>query len=184
MLGILAVLPFYNIAFAYDINVGGVANNTYYKESVRPTFYATDGASIVASTLNGNSFSSGSWVSAEGLYVLSVTGYKTGEGTKTVNRNFTLDKTAPQVNISGASQGATYTSNVAPVFSATDNIKLHNVTATLNGYAFNSGTTVSGEGLHVVTVTARDMAGNVTIKNLSFNIDYPGDGEDLSLIHI
>jgi len=76
MLGILAVLPFCNVAFAYDVSIGGIANNTYYKDSVRPTFYATDGASIVASTLNGSSFPSGSWIGAEGLYVLTVSGKK------------------------------------------------------------------------------------------------------------
>jgi|GEM_PF-1333807 len=165
----IVLMPFAGVAQAFDVTVSGVASNMHYRNSVRPFFSANDGATASA-TINGRSFPSGQWVNDEGTYGLVVTVRKGGE-VKTVSRNFTIDKTAPQVHIGNVSQSHLYNANVKPTFSATDNIRLQNVSATLDGYAFSSGSTVTGEGNHGITVTARDAAGNTTIQNLSFSID-------------
>ncbi|WP_165921291.1 hypothetical protein, partial [Paenibacillus albiflavus] len=97
-------------------------------------------------TLNGSAFISGSTVSAEGDYTLVVT--DAAGNVTTVS--FTIDKTAPVV--SGVTNGGLYNVNKTITF--------NEGTATLNGSAFISGSTVSAEGDYTLVVT--DAAGNVT----------------------
>lgn len=127
--------------------VYGVANNGYYNTSRRITF--TEGTG----TLNGQPFANGSMVSAEGAYTLVVTD-QAGNVTTVA---FTIDKTAPVV--SGVVSGKAYNAPVTVTFS--------DGTATLNGTAFASGTTVSAEGSY--TLIVRDKAGNTA--TVQFVID-------------
>jgi len=178
--GVMILLPTAQMAQAFDVTIYGVANNIYYRNDIRPTFSASDGAQVVAATLNGQSFTSGTWIGNEGLYGLAVTGYKQGSAPKTVNRNFTIDKTAPQVNIGGIDNNQTYNHSVNPTFSAIDNYAVQSVFATLNGQPFSSGTTVSSDGLYGLAVTAVDKAGNSATINSNFTIqsDQPINGKD------
>lgn len=166
----IVLVPFASMARADgpQPTVYGIASNMHYNENVRP-FYSSNDGSGVSATLNGRAFTSGTWVSDEGTYGLTVTAHN---GSNPINRNFTIDKTAPTVNINNVSQGQTYNNSVHPTFSASDNIRLQNVSATLDGYAFLSGTIVADEGTHGLTVTAMDAAGNTTTINRSFTIDY------------
>ncbi|OMD92070.1 hypothetical protein BSK67_19510 [Paenibacillus odorifer] len=104
-------------------------------------------------TLNGDSFASGSEVSAEGDYTLIVTD---AMGNVTTIA-FTIDKTVPI--ISGVTDGSIYNTN--------QSITFNEGTATLNGDPFASGATVFAEGDYTLVVT--DEAGNVTTAN--FTID-------------
>ncbi|OMC63343.1 hypothetical protein BK121_27865 [Paenibacillus odorifer] len=100
-------------------------------------------------TLNGDSFASGSEVSAEGDYTLIVTD---AMGNVTTIA-FTIDKTVPI--ISGVTDGSIYNTN--------QSITFNEGTATLNGDPFASGATIFAEGDYTLVVT--DEAGNVTTAN-------------------
>src|SRR3972149_4673745 len=63
---------------AISIQLGGVANGIAYNTTVRPTFNAV-GATSVSATLNGGSLSSGTAVSGEGNYLLTVTAVSAGD---------------------------------------------------------------------------------------------------------
>ncbi|MFC3802566.1 beta strand repeat-containing protein [Cohnella sp. GCM10012308] len=104
-------------------------------------------------TLNGSAFTSGSTVSAEGFYTLIVT--DAADNMTTVH--FTIDKTAPTVT--GAANGSSYNNDRT--------LTLSDGTATLNGSAFTSGSTVSTEGSY--TLVATDAAGNT--RTVTFIID-------------
>ncbi|MCP1357505.1 Ig-like domain-containing protein [Aneurinibacillus migulanus] len=95
-----------------------------------------------------------------------------GTATATYTGIITIDKTNPSIAISGVSQGQTYTS-VTPVFSATDTggAGLQSCTATLNGNAFTSGTTITTAGNYTLVVTAKDNAGNVSTQTVSFFVN-------------
>ncbi|WP_043931153.1 Ig-like domain-containing protein [Bacillus sp. EB01] len=127
--------------------VSGVINNAYYNKEVTPVF--NEGTA----TLNGATFASGQTVKEEGSYTLVVTD-KAGNKTTV---QFIIDKTAPV--ISGVATDGIYNEEVTPTF--------NEGTATLNGSAFTSGTTIKMDGSYTLVVT--DKAGNKT--TIKFTVD-------------
>lgn len=139
-----------NTKFTIDTTapvVTGVENGKYYNNNRTPVF--NEGTA----KLNGNSFTSGTAVSAEGSYTLVVT--DAAGNVTTVS--FTIDKTAPVVT--GVTNNAYYNTDVTPEF--------NEGTAKLNGSDFTSGTKLTLEGSYTLVVT--DNAGNVT--TVTFTID-------------
>ncbi len=136
-----------------DPVVTGVTNNAIYSGSV--TITATD-LNLASITLNGNPFASGTIVSGDGVYVLVATDL----AGNTITINFTIDTVYPVVTgvVNNSQNSGAVTINVTDANIAT---------ITLNGNAFVSGTTVSGDGTYVLIAT--DLAGNVTTVN--FKID-------------
>ncbi|WP_207391706.1 Ig-like domain-containing protein [Exiguobacterium sp. IPBC4] len=126
--------------------ITGVTNDAYTSNPITLTF--NEGVA----TLNGQPVSSGAKVTADGTYMLIVTD-QSGNST---TRQFTIDTKAPVV--SGISSRYT-NKNVTLTF--------NEGSATLNGKAVASGTTVSTEGDYELVV--RDNAGNET--KASFTID-------------
>lgn len=127
--------------------ISGVSNGTRYNTNVAPTF--NEGTA----TLNGTSFSSGTVIGNEGSFSLVVTD-SSGNSTSI---SFSIDKTSP--NVSGVSDGQTYITNVTPTFTEGS--------ATLNGSAFSSGTTLSEDNNYNLILS--DESGNST--NINFVID-------------
>lgn len=84
------------------------------------------------------------------------------------------DTDPPQIHIleSGAdlADGRLLNRAATPVIQVTDASAV-TVTATLDGAAFTSGTTVSAEGTHQLAVTATDAAGNTASLAVGFEID-------------
>ncbi len=138
-------------------------------DDVTPVFTATDVQSLAA-TLNDQPFTSGTTVTAEGDYTLRVVATDAAGNTSTETRTFTIDKTAPSISLTGATDGALVKTDVTPVFSATD-LHLHGVAATLNGTPFTSGTAVTAEGDYTLVVTATDNCGNSSSHTVRFTID-------------
>lgn len=126
--------------------ITGVTNDAYTSKPITLTF--NEGVA----TLNGQPVSSGEKVTADGTYMLIVTD-QSGNST---TRKFTIDTKAPVV--SGISSRYT-NKNVTLTFNEDS--------ATLNGKAVASGTTISTEGDYELVV--RDKAGNET--KASFTID-------------
>ena len=86
-----------------------------------PTYLASDkNLGTVSATLNGDSFSTGTAVSADGDYALVVTASDTAGNTSTKSVSFTIDATAPQISITGVSDGEITNRAVTPSFTATD----------------------------------------------------------------
>ena len=131
-----------------NLAVSGIEDGKTYNKNVTITF--NNGTA----TLNGNTFTSGTVVSNEGSYVLQITGVYG----YTATYNFTIDKTAPVVT--GAVNGGIYNNPVTITFS--------DGTATMNGNAFTSGSTVYLLGNYTLIVT--DIAGNKTTVSFSLSI--------------
>jgi len=127
--------------------VSGVNDHYIYNTSKTITFNRG------TATLNGNAFTNGGTVSANGTYVLAVTD---NSGNCTVV-HFTIDKTAPVV--SGVVNWGNYNTDRVITF--------NDGAATLNGQAFSSGDTVSDEGSY--NLVATDSAMNST--SVQFTID-------------
>ena len=130
--------------------VTGVTEGGLYNVDQTITF---SDATALTATLDGSAFTSGSTVSTESAHTLIVT--DAVGNTTTVN--FTIDKTSPTVT--GTSDGGSYNTDLT--------LTLSDGTATLDGSAFTSGSTVSAEGTH--TLIATDAAGNTT--TIAFTVD-------------
>lgn len=135
-----------NVVSTTPPTVIGVSNNGIYNHAVTPII-TNNGASV----LNNQPYASGTPVTAEGSYTLVATN---SYGTTQVK--FTIDLTPPTV--SGVSNGGRYT--VPPTITLSDG------SATLNGAAFVSGTSITGEGNY--TLVATDAANNSTTLTFSY----------------
>ncbi len=163
---LMAIFVAHTALAALSVQISGVANGAYYNSGVRPTYNAP-GASSVSATLNGGAFTGGTLVSTEGNYLLTVTAVSSG-GATFKNVRFTIDNTAPVINITGVSNGQTYTDqSVRPVFTTNEG----SISATLNGGSISSGTLISTVGNYLLTVTAADAAGNVTFRSIRFTLN-------------
>ncbi len=153
------------------ISITGVPE-VCWNEDVTPVFTAT-GAQSLTATLNGQPFTSGTTVTAEGDYTLRVTATDAAGNSSMDTRTFTIDKTNPAITLTGATDGALVNTDVTPVFSATDVhlSTIAGVTATLNGQPFTSGTVVTAEGDYALSVTATDDCGNSSAQTVRFAID-------------
>ncbi|MEK7384625.1 MAG: fibronectin type III domain-containing protein, partial [Elusimicrobiota bacterium] len=155
------------------ITVAGVQEGVLYNRDVAPSFSATGSATAVtlSATLNAGSFVSGSTVSAEGNHLLTVHAVNQSNAGSTVTVHFTIDKTPPSVAITGIPSGTSLVA-VLPQVTATD-LHLGAVTLTLDGGSYPQGTPISASGAHVFTVTAADLAGNVTVSSRAFTLNLP-----------
>ena len=156
------------ISFAVDktapvITVTGVENGKIYNSNVTPAFSANEGT--VTTTLNGKEYKGGE-ITAEGQYELIVTAEDLAGNSSQTKINFTVDKTAPIITVTGVENGKIYNSNVTPVFSANEGT----VTASLNGKEYKGGE-ISAEGQCELIVTALDLAGNSSQTKISFTVD-------------
>jgi uncharacterized repeat protein (TIGR01451 family) len=153
------------------ITITGVSDGSIGNSAVTPVFSATDPhLGTVAVTLNDQPFTSGTVITAEGSYTLTVTATDTCGNNSTQTVRFTIDTTPPVIEITGFTDGACVNVNVIPAFSATDP-RLDTVTATLNDQPFLNGTIVSAEGDHTLRVVATDTAGNSTTVVRTFTLD-------------
>jgi subtilase family serine protease len=139
--------------------------------AVTPTFSATDAnGAQTSATLDGAPFTSGSAVTTEGAHTLVVTARDPAGNVATAQRNFTIDHTPPSVTITGVADGLITANNVTPVVTISDT-NLTSSAIRLDGNDFVSGTTVTGEGDHLLVADATDCAGQTTSKQVHFSID-------------
>ncbi|NOZ79671.1 MAG: hypothetical protein GXP48_10930, partial [Acidobacteria bacterium] len=111
---------------------------------------------------------------AEGSTQVSVTATDTLGHTATITRTVTLDTEPPDIQITAGgaplSDGFVTNQAVTPVITVTDATDV-TTTVTLNGQPFASGSTVSAEGVYLLSVSAQDAAGNQASVDRTFTID-------------
>jgi subtilase family serine protease len=153
------------------LTIAGVTSGEITNQPVTISFAETDlHPGTVTATLKGAPFTSGTTVSAEGDYVLVVTGTDGAGNSAQQAVTFSIDLTPPVISILGVSQGEITQSNLSPTFTESD-AHPGPITATLNGQAFASGTQITNEGDYTLVVTATDQAGNSSSQTISFSID-------------
>jgi hypothetical protein len=87
-----------------------------------------------------------------------------------LSANFRVDSTVPVLTVSGVSDNTFYKNPVTATFSATDASPAQ-IKADLDGAVYQSGTAINSEGLHALSVSATDCAGNASSYSASFTID-------------
>ncbi len=110
----------------------------------------------------------------EGLQLLTIVTADTLGNLTTVTRSVLVDRTAPEIEV--RESGAPFTSTllsrgVTPLVRAIDADSKVQLTATLDGAPYVSGTPIDTEGAHTLAVTATDCAGHQTTRSFAFTID-------------
>ncbi len=168
---------FYEINFTIDktapvITLTGVEDGKAYNTNIKPVFSGNEGT--VTATLNGKEYK-GEEVSAEGKYELILNAVDLAGNTSTKKLNFTIDKTAPVITVSGVEEGKSY-NNIAKVQISVDK---GSFTATLDGKEYK-GEDILSAGEHILVVNAKDALGNTSIKNVKFVVKAVISSEDKS----
>ena len=122
------------------VTIGGLTNSN--------VIFTWDAEDEYTALLNGESYASGTTICAEGEYTIVLSDDIGNINTYT----FIIDKTAPIGELEGVTDAGCTNGNVS--FSWTE----RSATATLNGEAYLSGTTIRAEGEYTIVLT--DRAGN------------------------
>ncbi|NHC14961.1 family 16 glycoside hydrolase [Motilibacter deserti] len=159
--------------------------NGWYVSPVTVNVTATDdaaGAVKVEYRLDG-----GAWTTYATPVVVAAAGehtvdYRATDATGNVSTvksvSFKVDAAAPTVTVTGLADGSTHgdSGTLTPSWTATDATSglSGSVTATLDGKAIASGSTVTlyelALGEHTLVVTAKDNAGNTTTRTVTFTV--------------
>ena len=83
---------------------------------------------------------------------------------------FTIDTTAPLINISGVADGDLLAKPVAPEIDITD-AHLETSDVRLNGLPYTSGTSIDASGEYLLEASASDLAGNASSYSVHFALD-------------
>lgn len=120
-------------------------------------------------TLNGQAWIPGTPITTEGQHQLCILVTDVAGNRSELNLNFTIDKTSPEVEITGLVDGGYYNTPQTPAVIVSD---LNPVTTemTLNGEPYQ-GATISEDWTYLFEVLAYDKAGNTVTKQVGFTID-------------
>ncbi|MBZ2188666.1 hypothetical protein K8B33_06140 [Alcanivorax sp. JB21] len=152
-----------------SVAIAGVQGGVFYNSPVTPVVTVEDTHLLFSTvTLNGMPWSGGP-VLLEGSHQLEVLAEDQAGNRRQVSLLFTLDMTPPLISIGGVSEGHHYNTPVEPMISVSDD-HLSRVDMTLNGLPYEGGL-VSEEGSYVLAVEARDLAGNIAQRDVSFVLD-------------
>ncbi|MGK2858355.1 MAG: Ig-like domain repeat protein, partial [Thermoanaerobaculia bacterium] len=111
---------------------------------------------------------------AEGTLGVVIEASDAARHTTTANVGYRIDRTAPVIEVSeggAAFSAALVNRSIALFVRASDADPAVQVTATLDGNPYASGSVVDAEGAHTLVVSARDCASLEATRTISFRID-------------
>lgn len=164
-----------------QVTVGGIEEGKIYNSSIKPEIKVNEENTTLNMTLDVKTYL-GTEISEEGKHTLVVTATdRAGNVSEEYKVNFTIDKTAPEITVSGVEDGKVYTEGVTPEVKTNEKAT---ITMILDEKAYD-GAKIKELGNHSLVVTAIDEAGNKSEKTISFSIevkkvdeDKPKDDED------
>jgi len=137
--------------------------------------FAIDAACVLDGCFPGDSPGFPVEITAAGSYRLVVTARDRAGNSATQELSFTINLgggATPVIAVTGVTNGGQYTTDVVPVIAVTDaDNDSPTYTATLNGAAFTSGTTVSANGSYSLVVNAQDAANHTATLTVTFALD-------------
>jgi len=125
-------------------------------------------------TVTGTNWTATISLGAEGRKSILVEATDSTGHVATEQASVTLDKTAPEIELTESGSpftGTIFNRKVTPFVRAVDADANTTVTATLNAAAWTSGTEIGAERSHTLRVKAKDCAGNEFTREQTFTID-------------
>lgn len=154
-----------------SIAINGVADGAYYNHDVAAEIVVTDlHLKEQFSDLNGATYVSGGAITVDAPYRLNVLARDYAGNQAERSLQFVVDKSAPQIVVTGVAEGGIYNADVTPIIEVSD-ANLKQATILLNDTSFDSGTTVVAEGAYQLRIAAEDLAGNSAATAINFVVD-------------
>jgi len=171
-------------AIEFIDNGSPIANGALFNRGVTPIVRVSVSDATTTSTLDGQPFTSGTAVTAEGAHTLSATAVDPAGHSTTASVTFTIDVTAPVVKITAPTAGQTIDADHVTVSgSAGDAVSLTvngSVVTPTAGGAFSTDLLLDlGENL--IVAAGRDRAGNNAADQLTVTRSDAGTGILLTL---
>ena len=163
------------VAFQIDdtpplIRLAGI-DGQYLNGDVAPTFEVTDSnLASVDALLDGAPFASGTMVTGAGPHELAVRALDLAGNEATAKATFTIDRTPPSIAIAGVAPDD-YVPGPVTLSVTIEDPNLGATSISLDAEPYVPGTAIRAEGLHLLRVTATDLAANEAIRTLAFTID-------------
>jgi hypothetical protein len=156
---------------APQITISGFPLGGCVAADVTPTFAVTEAhPHSLAVSADGAPFTVGQSISTEGRHQLSATATDLAGNSASASAALVLDKTPPEITVTGVEEGASYSTAPAATFTATD-ANLTTSRILLDGAAYQSGTRIVAPGMHVLTAEAVDCAGNQRTRAVHFSVN-------------
>ena len=170
------IISFTRDSSAPSISITGVTDGAYYKTDVTPTATVTDSVSTTI-LLNGSAYVSGTTISEEGEYTLSVAA-ENAAGTQSGDQvTFTIDKTAPTVIISrdpSTDDGINDWYVTRPTITITTNeeAEISYTVGAGDAASYSEPFVIEEDGTFTINATATDLAGNTgTASSVGYKVD-------------
>jgi flagellar hook assembly protein FlgD/fibronectin type 3 domain-containing protein len=164
-----------SVSFVVDITppqlaVSGITDGAVVNGDVVPGIQITD-VNLADSTvlLDGAPYISGTPLSVEKNYLLEIRARDLAGNVSDLTIQFTIDKTAPDITITGVEDGGTYRTAVIPIITIAETGAFTS-SIQLNGAPFSSGTGIVENGQYTLEVVATDQAGNTTRRVVRFAV--------------
>lgn len=148
-----------------------VVGESIYNRAISPVVDVIDpNLSIADITLNGKPYKSGSSISEEGNYVLSVLALDEAGNVTQQHITFTLDFSPLTIHVTGVIDGLITNQQLNPTIRIeSSNILEQSITLNFNPYI--SGTTIGAEGEYLLDIQAKNTEGHKVVKTFAFEID-------------
>lgn len=157
------------------IAISGVSDGGLYGQAVTPVVTVTDphlDPATVTTTLNGQPFTSGTSVAQDGDYTLGVSAADSLGHQAQATMAFSVDTQPPTISITGVADGEIYGASVMPHVAVTDpSLDPATVSIQLDNQPYVSGTAVTAEGAHTLSVSASDKLSHAAQTSVNFSID-------------
>lgn len=149
------------------ITIDGIEQGKTYTAPVTPLVLINNETATVNIKLNGEEFKNNTEISKAGTYDLKVKATD-GFGNIAVKvKKFTIANPKPIIKVIGIEDNKTYNGPVTPVIEV--DLKDSTVVTILDGKTYD-GKEISGDGKHVMKITATSKEGEVSKTTLTFNI--------------
>jgi RHS repeat-associated protein len=138
-----------------------IAANALFNRAVAPVIRSTDVQATITATLNGQPFTSGNAIEAEGSYTLIATATNAaGRVSDEARATFTIDRTAPVVTLTVPPRTDSDTIEVHGTFNEeASRVIVNGVPATIAGQTFTATIRLE-EGTNAIAAVVTDRAGN------------------------
>jgi hypothetical protein len=124
-------------------------------------------------TLNGSPISCDDTIPDDGTYTLAMSAVDLAGNSSELTRTFAVDRTPPQISISGVSDGATVAAPASIAVTSTDAHPFETIVI-LDGMAMPQSFTVTEPGAHALRVESTDLVWNFSFIDIHFTVDPEG----------
>ncbi|HBB65924.1 MAG TPA: hypothetical protein DEF68_03235, partial [Elusimicrobia bacterium] len=164
-------------AVAFDIHapvitVSGFADGGHYKSDVSLLVTTADFSPVESTvTLNGAVTGNAAVISEPGRYTLAVDARDSFGLSTSVVRGFVIDRTAPHLSVIYPAGGLVTNQDVTIVYVSTDDFSASGQLIVKDDQNRAPPLTYAADGVKSVTLTSKDLAGNISTATVNFTLD-------------